>query len=123
MPAGAVLIRRTNLNDNDAGGRVQYANFAKSTGMLEKLRHMDGDTYKALMALDRDLQSSGPIHGWVSTSVGLDDGQIAQIVTNTNLAATILRASCASGRLRFDLSPKTFFETGIAAEADTACDG
>ena len=57
LPAGAMLLRRTNLNDNDAGGRVAYANFAKTTQMLEKLRHFDGKVYERLVALDRDLQS------------------------------------------------------------------
>ena len=46
VPADAILLRRTNLNDNDAGGRVQYANFAKSTQMLEKLRHLNAGTYR-----------------------------------------------------------------------------
>ena len=98
VPPEAVLLRRTNLNDNDAGGRVQYANFAKSTQMLEKLRHFGPQTYRKLMALDADLQALGPIYQWVSTSVGLDDGQIAQVVKNTGLAAGILRKSCAAGR-------------------------
>ena len=123
MPDGAILIRRTNLNDNDAGGRVQYANFAKSTQMLEKLRHFDADTYSRLMALDRDLQSEGPIYQWTATHLGLDDGQIRQIVRNTNLAAGILRASCEAGDLIFDLNPKAFFETGTARVDEVSCDG
>jgi hypothetical protein len=34
-----VRLKRTHLNDNDAGARVEYANFAKSTGMLDDLHH------------------------------------------------------------------------------------
>ena len=122
VPADALLLRRTNLNDNDAGGRVQYANFAKSTQMLEKLRHFDAGIYRRLMALDADLQSQGPIYQWTASSLGLDAGQIAQIVKNTNLAAGILRETCKRGDMIFDLNPKAFFETG-GARADTVdCD-
>ncbi len=123
VPEGAVLLRRTNLNDNDAGGRVQYANFAKSTQMLEKLRHFDGGVYAKLMALDRDLQSQGPIWQWTASSLGLNEGQLAQIVKNTKLAADILRESCTSGNLIFDLNPKTFFETGQATVDTVSCSG
>jgi hypothetical protein len=123
VPEGALLLRRTNLNDNDAGGRVQYANFAKSTGMLEKLRHFDGGVYRRLMALDGDLQSQGPIYQWTASSLGLNGAQVRQIVNNTNLAAGILSASCRRGELRFDLNPKRFFETGSVRPDDVPCDG
>ena len=122
VPPGARLIRRTNLNDNDAGGRVAYANFAKSTQMLEKMRHFGPDTYRKLMALDRDLQAEGALYQWLSTSLGLSDRQVAQVVKNTALAAGILRASCASGDLVFDLDPETFFVTGAMVAAEVDCD-
>lgn len=123
VPPDAVLLRRTNLNDNDAGGRVQYANFAKSTQMLEKLRHFSSGTYTKLMALDADLQTQGPIYQWVGTSVGLNDGQITQIVKNTALAVGILRGSCEAGKLIFDLDPETYFVTGRVDAVGVACDG
>ena len=123
VPADAILIRRSNLNDNDAGGRVQYANFAKSTQMLEKLRHMSGDTYQKLIALDTDLQSKGQIYQWTATSLGLDDAQVNQIINNTSIAAAILRATCEAGQMRFDLAPREFFETGAVAERSVSCGG
>lgn len=123
VPADAVLLHRTNLNDNDAGGRVQYANFAKSTEMLEKLRHFDAGVYRRLMSLDADLQSQGPIYQWTAASLGLDEKQIGQIVKNTALAAGILRATCARGEMTFDLDPKAFFETGTVAPDQVVCDG
>jgi hypothetical protein len=123
VPQGALLLRRTNLNDNDAGGRVQYTNFAKSTQMLEKLRHFDGAIYRKLMALDADLQSQGPIYQWTASRLGLDARQVRQIVNNTSLAAGILSASCRRGDLVFDLDPKRFFETGSVIPDDLSCDG
>lgn len=122
VPDNAIMIRRTMLNDNDAGGRVQYANFAKSTQMLEKLRHFDGAVYTRLMQLDRDLQQQGEVYAWLATSLGLDDGQIRQVVANTALAAGILKETCRKGDLIFDLNPKRFFETGDTAQDEVDCD-
>ncbi|WP_380055093.1 hypothetical protein ACFE33_14950 [Falsihalocynthiibacter sp. SS001] len=121
VPADAILIKRTNLNDNDAGGRVEYANFAKSTQMLEKLRHFDGDTYKKLIDLDADLQSQGPIYAWLNASLGLSDGQVQQVVKNTNLATNILREACNDGQLIFDLNPKEFMLNGSVAPKKVDC--
>ncbi|MBE1283509.1 MAG: hypothetical protein GJ676_09365 [Rhodobacteraceae bacterium] len=122
VPAGAMLLKRTDLNDNDAGGRVAYANFAKTTQMLEKLRHFDGKVYERLVALDRDLQSQGPIYQWLSTSLGLKDREVTQVVNNTALASGIVQESCRAGRLRFDLNPKEFFLTGDVVPDEINCD-
>lgn len=123
VPPESILLRRTNLNDNDAGGRVQYANFAKSTQMLEKIRHMNAGTYRKLIALNADLQGGGPIYQWLAASFGLGGQEIAQVVTNTGVAAGILRDSCDADRLIFDLEPKQFFETGRVEPSEIACDG
>lgn len=121
VPAGAILLHRTNLNDNDAGGRVAYANFAKTTEMLQKLRHYDGGVYQRLVALNTDLQQQGPIYQWLSTSLGLAESEVRQFVKNTDLATGILQESCRAGRLRFDLNPVRFLETGVAGEDQVDC--
>jgi hypothetical protein len=123
VPADAILLRRTNLNDNDAGGRVQYANFAKSTQMLEKLRHMNAGTYERLLALDADLQSGGEISEWLATSFGLTEREVAQVVANTALAVGILRATCNKGLLMFDLEPEEFLRTGSVVARTVSCEG
>jgi hypothetical protein len=121
VPEGAMLLRRTNLNDNDAGGRVAYANFAKSTEMLQKLRHFDAGVYEQLIALNADLQTQGEIYGWLSTSIGLKESEVRQVLNNTALATGILQESCRAGRLRFDLDAERFFETGQAQEEAVNC--
>lgn len=123
VPGDAILLRRTNLNDNDAGGRVQYANFAKSTQMLERLRHMNAGTYRKLVALNADLQVGGQIYQWLAASFGLSEREVAQVLKNTSLATGILRESCEAGRLIFDLEPKEFFEAGRVEPSKIACDG
>ena len=117
-----VLIKRTWLNDNDAGGKRRYANFTKQTGMLEKIRHYNPGTWQRLMALDRDFANQGPLHTYVRDTFGLTDVQFEQVVTNTHQAAEILRSTCKAGNLRFDLDPEAFFEKGETEEKQVDCD-
>jgi len=116
------LLQRTCLNDNDAGGRVPYANFAKKTGMLQKLRHMSAKTYGKLVLLNNDLQDHGPIYRYIEDNFVLDLGQRRQIVKNTRLATDILKDTCSIGKLRFDLdNPKDFLLDVERQEKDIDC--
>ena len=117
-----VRIKRTWLNDNDAGGKRRYANFTKKTGMLEKIRHYNPETWRRLMALDRDFTDQGPLYAYVRDTFGLTDVQFEQIVTNTRKAADILRKTCQAGGMRFDLDPRVFLLTGKANEQSVDCE-
>ena len=117
-----VLVKRTELGDNDAGVRLSYANYTKRTGMLEKLRHYRADAYRQLMRLDADFRAGGPLHGYVRTTFGLSDREFAQVVSNTTAAASILRDSCKAGRLRFDVEPAEFVVTGSVKPRELDCD-
>jgi hypothetical protein len=121
LPEGAVRLKRTHLNDNDAGARVEYANFAKSTGMLDDMHHFPARTWRQLMALEADLKTEGPLHAYLKTSFGLSDRQFGQLVKNTLLAAATLRMQCAAGAIRFDLDPEAFILTGTANPETVAC--
>jgi hypothetical protein len=116
------LIQRTWLNDNDAGGKRKYANFAKKTGMLEKIRHYNPNTYRRLMALVADFEAQGELYAYLRDTFGLTDAQLRQAIANTRKAADILRGTCRAGKLRFDLAPDEFFVTGKAAEHDIDCE-
>jgi len=118
----AVRILRTQLNDNDAGGKIPYANFTKNTGMLEKIRHYNADTYRLLQQLAADFASRGELHDYVRDSFGLSNSQFEQVLKNTRLAAGILRDSCHAGKLRFDLDPAAFLLTGKVEEQQPDCD-
>jgi hypothetical protein len=121
LPEGAVRLKRTHLNDNDAGGRVEYANFAKSTGMLDDIHHYPAPLYRQLLALEADLQAQGPLHAYLKTSFGLTEKQFAQLVKNTLLAAATLRMQCNAGAIRFDLDPEAFFLAGSATPEKVDC--
>jgi hypothetical protein len=122
VPPSALRLKRTHLNDNDAGGKPQYANYTKRTGMLERIRHYPPDTYRRLMALAADFRSEGPLHRYFATQFGLGERELAQAVGNTLLAAEILAATCRRGTLRFDLDPEGLL-LGRALPEPPACDG
>jgi hypothetical protein len=115
-------IARTALNDNDAGVRRSYLNYTARTGMLEKLRHYDAETYRRLMALDRDFAKRGPLLEYFSSTFGLTSAELGQVVENTTRAGAILRESCRAGHLRFDLDPEAFLRNGTVSETAVDCD-
>jgi hypothetical protein len=114
-------IRRTWLNDNDAGVRASYSDFAKITHELDGLRHFGAVTYRQLMALDQDLQSKGKLHGLLKASFAIGERELGLIVQRTHEAAAVLRGACDGGRLRFDLEPEEFVLTGSVREAQAGC--
>lgn len=104
-----VLLQRSSIGDNDAGGRVKYVNFTKNTEMLQKIRHYNADTYRRLIALATDLRDeNGPVMSWMKLSLTLSADELQQIRTNTEAAAAILQQSCREGRLQFDLDAKAY---------------
>ena len=117
-----VKIKRTQLNDNDAGGKKTYANFTKKVHMLENIRHYNPETYKRLMQLDTDFKNKGDLYSYVKDTFGLSTVQFEQIVKNTSSAAAIIRNSCQSGKLKFDLDPNSFMKTGETPEKKINCD-
>lgn len=120
--ADAQLIRRSWLNDNDAGGKVEYGNFTKKTGMLGKIRHYNPQTYRRLIALDKDLKAKGELYAYLRDTFGLTEAQLRQAVEGTHEAAEILRSTCKAGKLRFDLDPDAFFLTGKSLAHQVDCD-
>jgi len=117
-----VRLRRTMLNDNDAGARVPYANFTKKTQMLEKIRHYNAETYRQLLRLAADFEAQGELYRYVRETFGLSGRQFKQIVENTRSATAIIAGNCRAGRLRFDLDPDKFLATGDSKEQKVDCD-
>jgi len=103
------------------GGKIKYANFTKKTAMLEKLRHYNPETYRRLMALDKDFRERGRLYAYARATFGLTDRQLAQLVTNTHGAADILRATCKDGNLRFDLDPGALLITRQVPAPELDC--
>ncbi len=117
-----ILLKRSQLNDNDAGGRVGYINFTKKTKMLEKQRHYRADLYKQLLSLNSDFERQGNLYHYLRDTFALSAKQLRHIVKNTTEATNILQKSCREGRLRFDLAPEQFLLTGKTTEQKINCE-
>lgn len=126
-----VLVQKTLLGDNDAGGLIQYANFAKSTGMLDgvagmsaPIAHLNKGTYKRLLQLAADFKVKGPNYQILNTEVrplgynDAKDSRFNQLIGNTILAANLLEKNCKAGILKLDLvSFKKAMKNDFIAEA------
>jgi len=117
-----VRIKRTHLNDNDAGGKATYVNFTRKAKMLEKQRHYNAATYQKLQQLSTDFDAQGRLYQYLKNTFGLSQRQMNSIVKNTHDAATLLRQSCLAGRLTFDLEPEEFMLSGGVVTKKVACE-
>ena len=115
-------LKRSWINDNDAGGRTTYTDFAEKTEMLEKIHHFSAETYRRLLALERDFAQSGPLYNYFRDSFGLTDAQLGLIVRHTAHAAAILREECRREGLTFDLDPEAFLVEGTSVAMQLPCE-
>lgn len=104
----AVRLRQSAINDNDAGVRRGYANFAQKSGMLEGLRHFHPGLYQRLGELAADLDTKGAIYQWLTTAAGLSAREADAIAARTVQVFEMLQADCRSGQLKLDLDPARF---------------
>lgn len=98
-------LRQSAINDNDAGVRAGYADFAVKTHMLEGLRHYNADLYQRLGRLAAELGGKGPAWRWMTESAGLSTREADAIMRRTVEAFALLQADCESGALALDLVP------------------
>ncbi|MEE4172725.1 MAG: hypothetical protein V2I57_00555 [Xanthomonadales bacterium] len=95
-------LRQTAINDNDAGVRSGYANFAERTGMLEELAHYDPALYQRLGRLADDLGERGAAWRWLREVAGLSEREATGIADRARAAFDGLRAQCEAGTLVLD---------------------
>ncbi len=108
-----VRLQRSAINDNDAGVRKGYTNYAIKTEMLSELRHYSPHLFKKLAYLAHDLQSEGDIHQWFVNNSGLSSREVGAITERTRKAFTLLQSDCDNGTLKLDLKPTDFlFDPG-----------
>ena len=103
--ANAVRLRTTWLNDNDAGIRGAYANYARKTGMITGLRHFNPELYQRLKALAADMAAQGPVYRAIADNYHLTSGELASITARFAELDQVITADCKAGRYRFDLAP------------------
>ncbi|WP_205743118.1 hypothetical protein [Halioglobus maricola] len=117
----ATKLQVSVLNDNDAGVRSSYANYARRTGMLDSWHHMDPGLYRRITSLAADFEQSGPIAQAVRQNYRLSAGEASGIVQRGIEVGTQLRERCLAGALRFDLSVSSVLQPQAAIEETTDC--
>ena len=105
-------LKRSAINDNDAGVRSGYANFARKTGMLDDLRHFHPGLYQRLGRLASDLAASGETYAWLTGPAGLSAREADAITQRAVEAFEKLSADCKAGQLALDLDPAAFIGAG-----------
>jgi hypothetical protein len=115
-------LRQSAINDNDAGVRRGYADFAERTHMLEELRHYSPRLYRRLGLLAADLGAKGEIYQWMTGSAGLSQAEADTIASRAVEAFTLLRSDCESGALKLDLEPaQLLLAPGLAETKAASC--
>jgi hypothetical protein len=102
---GPVRLRQSAINDNDAGVRRGYADFAERTHMLEELRHYSPRLYRRLGLLAADLAAQGPVYRWLTENAGLSRKEADTITARAVRAFDLLKTDCERGALKLDLEP------------------
>jgi hypothetical protein len=135
-----ILLQRTAIGDNDAGGDPRYANFFRTLNKrdprtkkiihvldpvtesaLGRLRHFNGGEYTKLQAMAADFQSNGPLLQNLKSQFGLSNGELKMVTNNTIEAAMILKTNCQAGKLMFDLEPSKYL-SGKPVLQNVACE-
>lgn len=114
-------LRITVLNDNDAGVRSGYVNYARRTGMLDGWHHIDPGLYRRVQALAADFGDSGPVASAVLGNYRLSSREARGIIRRGIEIADQLRERCESGALRFDLSLTNVMNPGAAEVKPASC--
>ena len=89
IPAGAVLVNRMIMKDNDAG--LISGNSAKTNHLLEKISHMDSKTYNRLLDLQKELQKP-EVAQWYQTELLFTPTDFKTMKDNVDQAVSILTA-------------------------------
>lgn len=102
MPAGAVLVKKMLMKDNDCGGPTK-TNVTKNAGMLDQIRHMDPATYSHLRWLAANFGQGTPIPKFFVSEALFVQRDVDMLRENLGAAAKKLRDNCVAGKLLLDL--------------------
>ena len=94
IPAGAVLVNRMIMKDNDAG--LISGNSAKTHHLLEKISHMDSKTYDRLLDLQKELQKP-EVAQWYQTELLFTSADFNTMKNNVDQAVAILSGRKGNG--------------------------
>lgn len=102
MPAGAVLVKKMILKDNDCGGPTK-TNVTKNAGLIDQMRHMDKDLYANVQWLASNFTAGTEVPKFFVSEALFGQRDIDMLRENLGTLATKLKTACTSGKLLLDL--------------------
>lgn len=103
---GAVQVKTLLLKDNDCG--VSKTNVAKQAGLIDRVAHIDPDTYRRILQFDAAADSPQTREFFLQELVFTSD-DYASVRRNLKDVATKLHQGCTQGRVKLDLDLQAHF--------------
>ncbi len=104
--SGALVLKTMMLKDNDCG--IIKPNMAKKAGLLQRISHLSPETYRRLLALNRDLQSPEAREFFLKETL-MTPNDFHEVKENVMSVASALQGACRQGRLLLDLDLEVHF--------------
>jgi hypothetical protein len=102
MPAGATLVKKMIMKDNDCGG-PNKVNVSKNAGLVEKVRHMSPKLYANVRWLAANFAVGGEVPRFFVEEALFGQRDVDMLRANLAEVAPALEAACKSGALLLDL--------------------
>ena len=103
---GAVQVKTLLLKDNDCG--VSKTNVARQAGLIDRVAHIDPDTYRHILQFDATADSPQTRDFFLQELV-FTSNDYASVRRNLKEVATKLHQGCTQGRLKLDLDLQAHF--------------
>jgi hypothetical protein len=103
---GAVQVKTLLLKDNDCG--VAKTNVAKQAGLIDRVAHIDPDTYRRILQFDAAADSPQTREFFLQELVFTSD-DYASVRRNLKDVATKLHQGCTQGHVKLDLDLQAHF--------------
>jgi hypothetical protein len=103
---GAVQVKTLLLKDNDCG--VSKTNVARQAGLIDRVAHIDPDTYKRILQFDATADSPQVRDFFLQELVFTSD-DYESVRKNLKDVATKLHQGCSQGHVKLDLDLQSHF--------------
>lgn len=100
-PAGAVLVKKMILKDNDCGGSTKD-NVTKNAGLIDQLRHLSPTLYANIQWLSQNFGQGTEIPKFLVNEALFAQADINMLRTNLAALGPKLHDMCTSGKLLLD---------------------
>ena len=103
---GAVQVKTLLLKDNDCG--VSKTNVARQAGLIDRVAHIDPDTYRRLLQFDATADSPTTRDFFIQELL-FTSANYTSVRNNLREVVTKLHQGCAQGRVKLDLDLQAHF--------------